>query len=77
LDRRLGRPQSQSGHSGEQKNSQFLLVLESLIIQPIAQHYTEIFQLLKLSLRLTKQNATKIYWSWNFLFNYLAEPLFT
>jgi hypothetical protein len=37
LDRRLGGPQSQSGHSGEEKNSQPLLGLEPLIIQPIAQ----------------------------------------
>jgi hypothetical protein len=40
LDRRLGGPQSCSGHSGEEKNSQTLLRLELLIIRPIAQHHT-------------------------------------
>jgi hypothetical protein len=37
LDRRLGGPQSRSGHGGEEKNSQPLSALEPLIIQPIAQ----------------------------------------
>jgi hypothetical protein len=40
LDRRLGGPQSQSGHSGKEKNSQPLLEIELLIIQPIASHCT-------------------------------------
>jgi predicted esterase YcpF (UPF0227 family) len=40
LERRLGRPQSWSGHSGEEKNSHHLLGLEFLTIQPIDQHYT-------------------------------------
>jgi hypothetical protein len=40
LDGRLGRPQSQSGHGGEEKNSQPLLGLKSPIIQPIVQCYT-------------------------------------
>jgi hypothetical protein len=48
LDRRLDGPQSQSGHGGEEKNSQTLLGLKLLIIQPAAQHYTtELSQLLK------------------------------
>jgi len=38
LERRLGGPQSQSGHSGAEKNYQLLLGLKSLIIQPVAQH---------------------------------------
>jgi hypothetical protein len=37
LDRRLGGPQSRSGHGGEEKNSQPLLELESSIIQPVVQ----------------------------------------
>jgi hypothetical protein len=46
LDGRLGKPQSQCGHSGEEKNSQPLPGLKLLIIQPITQHYTtELFQL--------------------------------
>jgi hypothetical protein len=40
LDRRLGGPQSWSGHSGEEKNSQPLPGFKPLIIQPIAQSYT-------------------------------------
>jgi hypothetical protein len=40
LDRRLGEPQNWSGHGGEEKNSQPLLGLEPLIIQPVTQHYT-------------------------------------
>jgi hypothetical protein len=40
LNRRLGGSQSQSGHGGEEKNSQPLPVLEPPIIQPAAQHYT-------------------------------------
>jgi hypothetical protein len=40
LDRRLGGPQSQSGCSGEEKNSQPLPRLKPPIIQSTAQHYT-------------------------------------
>jgi hypothetical protein len=47
LDRRLGRPQSQSGCGGEEKNSHPLLGLEPPIIQPVAQCYTtELYWLL-------------------------------
>jgi hypothetical protein len=47
LDRRLGGPQSQSGHGGEEKNSQLLPGLETLIIQSVVQCYTtELSQLL-------------------------------
>jgi hypothetical protein len=37
LDRRLDGPQSQSGHGGEEKNSEPLPGLEPPIIQPVAQ----------------------------------------
>jgi len=40
MDRRLGGPQSPSGHSGEEKNSQPLPVVETLIFQAVAQQYT-------------------------------------
>jgi hypothetical protein len=40
LDRKLGEPQSQSGHSGVEKNSQPLSGLEPSIIQLVAQCYT-------------------------------------
>jgi hypothetical protein len=40
LDRSLGGPHNQSGHSGEEKNSQPLPGLKPPIIQPIAQSYT-------------------------------------
>jgi hypothetical protein len=40
LDRRLGGPQSQSGHGGKEKNSQPLPGLEPPIIQLAAQCYT-------------------------------------
>jgi hypothetical protein len=40
LDRRLGGPQSRSGHGGEEKNSQPLSELKPPIIQPVAQRYT-------------------------------------
>jgi hypothetical protein len=40
LDRKLGEPQSQSGRSGEEKNSQSLPGLKPPIIQPVAQCYT-------------------------------------
>jgi hypothetical protein len=47
LDRRVGGPQSRSRGGGEEKNSQPLLLLEPLIIQPVVQHYTtELSQLL-------------------------------
>jgi hypothetical protein len=47
LDRRLGKPQSQSGHGGEKKNSKPLPGLEPPIMQPVAQRYaTEISRLL-------------------------------
>jgi len=41
LDRRLGESHSWSGRGGEEKNSQPLLGLEPLIIQPVAHHTTE------------------------------------
>jgi hypothetical protein len=48
LERRLGGPQSWSGHGSEEKNSQPLPGLEPLIIQLIAQHYiTELSWLCK------------------------------
>jgi hypothetical protein len=40
LDRRLGGPQSRSGHGGEEKNFHPLPGLEPPIIQPAAQRYT-------------------------------------
>jgi len=40
LDRKLGGPQSRSGHNGEEKNSQPLPRLEIPLIQPIDQRYT-------------------------------------
>jgi hypothetical protein len=40
LDRRLGGPQSQSGHGVKEKNSQSLSGLKHPVIQPIAQRYT-------------------------------------
>jgi hypothetical protein len=40
LDRRLGGPQSQSGHGGEEKNFHPIPGLKPLIIQPVAQHCT-------------------------------------
>jgi hypothetical protein len=40
MDRRLCESQSQSGCSGEEKNSKPLLGLKPPIIQPIAQYYT-------------------------------------
>jgi hypothetical protein len=47
MDRRLGGPQNQAGHCGEEKNSQPLAGLKLPIIQPVAQCYnTELSQLL-------------------------------
>jgi hypothetical protein len=40
LCRRLSEHQSQSGRGGEERNSQPLLGLETLFIQPVAQRYT-------------------------------------
>jgi hypothetical protein len=54
LNTRLGGPQSQSGHGGEEKNSQTLLGLEPPIIEPVAQSYTtELSRLLVRMLSLT------------------------
>jgi hypothetical protein len=39
-DRWPGGPQNRSGHGGEEKNSQYLLVLEPPIIQSVDQGYT-------------------------------------
>jgi hypothetical protein len=51
LDRRLGGPQSRSGHGGEEKNSQPLPGFEAPINQPVAQRYTtEFSRLLKFKL---------------------------
>jgi hypothetical protein len=41
LDVRLGGPQSQSGHGGIEKNYQSLSGLKPLIIQLVAQCYTQ------------------------------------
>jgi hypothetical protein len=46
LDRRVGGPQSRSGHGGEEKNSQPLPGLEPPIIQPVAQRCTTELSLL-------------------------------
>jgi hypothetical protein len=52
LDRRLGGPQIWSGHGGEEKISQPLPGLKSLIIKPVPQHYaTELSQLLDVHLK--------------------------
>jgi hypothetical protein len=52
LGRRLGVPQSWSRHDGGGKNSQPLPGLETLIVQPIAQHYTtDLSQLLMMKYR--------------------------
>jgi hypothetical protein len=60
LDRRLGGPQSWSGRGGEEKNSQPLLGLESLIIQPMAQHCnTELYQLISICTTLIKSVITR------------------
>jgi hypothetical protein len=56
LNRRLGRPQSRSGRSGEEKNSQLLPRLEPPIIQPVAQRYTT-----KLSRLLLERHMYQIY----------------
>jgi hypothetical protein len=40
LDRRLGGPQSRSGHGGEEKNSPPPPALEPPTIQPVVQRYT-------------------------------------
>jgi hypothetical protein len=42
LNRRLDGPQSQSGCSGEEKNTQPLPGLEPPTIQPVAQRYTTV-----------------------------------
>jgi hypothetical protein len=47
LDRRLGGPQSRTGRSDEEINSQSLSGIEPPTIQPIAQRYTtELFRVL-------------------------------
>jgi len=43
-NRSLGGPQSRSGCSSEEKNSQPLTGLEPPIIQPVAQRYTTLFR---------------------------------
>jgi hypothetical protein len=40
LHRRLGEPQTRSGHGGEEKNTHSLPGLEPPIIHPVAQRYT-------------------------------------
>jgi hypothetical protein len=40
LDKKQGGPQSRSGHSGKEKNSQPLQGQEPPLIQPVAQLYT-------------------------------------
>jgi hypothetical protein len=54
MDRRLGGPQSQSGHGGKQKNSQPLLGLKPPIFQPVAQCYTKLSCLLYMIINLLK-----------------------
>jgi hypothetical protein len=72
LDRRLGGPQSLSGHGGEEKIFQPLLGLEPLIIQPIAQHYTtELYLGNKLIEKphgnlLEDLDTLKIDWLWSY-----------
>jgi hypothetical protein len=60
MDRRLGEPQSRYGRGSEEKNSQHLPGLESLIIQPVAQPYTaELSQLLLLKHTYSNNRRTK------------------
>jgi len=48
LDRRLGGPQSRSGHGDEEKNSQLLPGVDTSIIQPVVQLFaTELSRLLR------------------------------
>jgi hypothetical protein len=59
LDRRLGGPQSQSEHDGEEKNTHPLLGFKPHIIQPIAQCYaTEISQLMSIHIILLNFKTT-------------------
>jgi hypothetical protein len=62
-DRRLGGPQSQSGHSGgEEKNSQPLSGLESPIIQPEAQRCTtELSRLHKTLMARINSSANRVW----------------
>jgi hypothetical protein len=50
LDRRLGGPQSRSGRSGEEKNSQPLPGLEPPVIQPVANEVIKMYDFYSLSL---------------------------
>jgi hypothetical protein len=59
LDRRLGGHQSWSGHGSKEKNSQPLLELEPLIIQPVAQCYTTDY-----SGSLEKGGRTQYFCNW-------------
>jgi hypothetical protein len=60
LDRRLGGPQSRSGHGGVKKHSQSLPGLKSPIIHTVAHRYTaELYQLLQRRLETTKKKKTK------------------
>jgi len=54
LDRKLGGPPSRSGRGDEENNSQLLPVVESPIIQPIAQRYRG------LSLKCSSCSHTKL-----------------
>jgi hypothetical protein len=60
LDRRLGGPQSWSGHSDEEKNSQPLLGFKHPFIQPVAQCYTT-----DLSQLLFQVSRNKKHWTGN------------
>jgi hypothetical protein len=76
-DRRLGGPQSQSGHGGEEKNSQPLPRLEPLIIQPVTQCYTtsgwnlccswNVYVIMRMSPVLNTLNSTTLSWFTNIM----------
>jgi hypothetical protein len=92
LDRRPGGPQGRFGRGGIEKNSQPLAGLEPLIIQPVAQRYTN--ELSRLQWRhipcLLKHHPMKTYWvsgrtaprinlgtTWRWVVNFTIRPLYS
>jgi hypothetical protein len=61
LDRKLGWPQSRSGHGGEEINYQPLPGLEPAIIQPVTKRYTtELSRLLCIAYTVEKVSFNKL-----------------
>jgi hypothetical protein len=62
LDRRLGGPRSQSGHGGEEENTQHMPGLEAPIIKPVMDSFKQFWLLWETNVWNAEQHLYRIHW---------------